>query len=263
MPRTPRLLLAAALVATALSAHTDAHAQNLLGPDDSRIVGLGVQVGPQYDGSDDMSIRPGITGRFPLGGVDVELRGTSLRTDLVGGPLTFGPVLAYRFGRDGANIDDVQVAALPGVDDAVELGVHAMVPLGMSFAVSAEILHDVSGAHDGTSARLSLDGRHQILPATTLFGSAGIGLMDASFADAFYGVSAAGAAASGLATYDAGGGLRDASLTVGVTQELSERLSFTGALTYREMLGDAADSPITQTGNGGQVSLVAGLGVRF
>ena len=257
-------LLAAALAATCfpLLAPT-AHAQSMLGPDDSRILGLGVQVGPQYDGSDDMAVRPGLTGRFPVFGVDVEIRGTGLRADLLDGPMAAGPTLSYRFGRDGGDIDNAQVAALPNVEDSLELGAYASLPLGQAFALSLEASKDVSAGHGGATARAALDWRQELRPATTAFASLGVSAMDGAFADAFYGVDAAGSAASGLAAYNPDGGLRDASLTVGLTQELSERLSLSGALTYRELLGDAGDSPITATGGTGQLSLTAGLGVRF
>ena len=242
----------------ALALATPALAQE--GPRNS--LSLGFAVVPDYDGSSDYVARPGITGRFSFGDVTVDLRGTGVRADVVSGPVAAGPVVNYRFGRT-ADVKNAQVAALPETGDALELGAFVSVPLSQGVALSAEVLGDASGTHDGFLGTLSVDWRQPVSDRVTVFASASVSAMDGDFAQTYYGVTAAGAAASGLAAYAPGGGLRDAGVTLGASFGMTERMTLTTTVGYRELLGDAADSPIVQVGDSGQMVLAVGVGWTF
>lgn len=223
---------------------------------------LGLAAVPQYDGSADYTLRPAINGRLSFGSVTLDLRGTGLRADLVTGPVAAGPVLNYRFGRS-SDVDNRQVAALPETGGAVELGAFLSLPAAPQLALSAEVLADVSGTHDGLLATLSADWRQPVTDRTALFAQASVSAMDGGFARTYYGITPAGAATSGLAAYAPGGGLRDAGLTVGVSQDLGPRTTLTAALGYRRLLGDAADSPLVQVGDRNQMTARLALGWSF
>ncbi|PLL14044.1 hypothetical protein C0V75_00915 [Tabrizicola sp. TH137] len=223
---------------------------------------FGFALVPDYDGSADYSLRPAINGSFSFGDVTLDLRGTGLRADLIAGPVAAGPVLNYRFGRS-SDVDNPQVAALPETEDALELGAFVSVPLNGTVALSADLLADVSGTHDGVLASLSADWRQPVSDRMAVFASASVSAMDANFAQTYYGITAAGAAASGLPAYAPGGGLRDAGLTLGASYDLTDRTTLTAAIGYRRLLGDAADSPIVQAGDRDQMTLRLGLGWAF
>jgi outer membrane protein len=63
--------------------------------------------------------------------------------------------------------------------------------------------------------------------------------------DAYFSVSPAQSAASGLSEYEASAGFKNVSLEIGADYKLTERWTATSKLGYSHLLGDAADSPIT------------------
>lgn len=250
--------VALAFIVAALSlAPRLAHAQ-----DGGNTIGLGAALVPDYDGSSSYVVRPSLTGRLSFGGIGVDLRGTGLRADVLPGRIAAGPVFNYRFGRSD-DVENAQVAALAPIDGAFEIGAFVSVPLDERFAITAEVLGDVSGAHSGLLATLSADWRQAVTDRFRVFASASVTAMDDSFAQTYYGVTAAGSAASGLPVYTPGGGIRSAGLTLGGSFDITPRASVTATVGYQELMGSAADSPVVQVGSTGQVVATLGLGWRF
>jgi MipA family protein len=95
--------------------------------DGSNSVGLGFAIVPDYDGSADYVVRPSIRGQLTFGDVSISLRGTGVSADLISGPVGAGPILNYRFGRNDS-VENPQVAALPEIDDAIEIGAFSPCP---------------------------------------------------------------------------------------------------------------------------------------
>jgi outer membrane scaffolding protein for murein synthesis (MipA/OmpV family) len=225
-------------------------------------LGLGIAVVPDFDGSADFTLRPSIRGTLSFGSIGVELRGTSLRADVIDGPFGAGPIFNFRFGR-GDDVKNAQVAALPEIDEALEVGAFLSVPLNRSFAISAEILGDVSDTHGGLLANASLDWRQEVSDRLDLFASASISVMDDAFAETYYGVTTQGSAASGFATFTPSGGLRDVGIQIGLGYDLTDRLSMNATIGIRRLQGDAADSPIVRVGDRQQGIVTLGLGYEF
>jgi outer membrane scaffolding protein for murein synthesis (MipA/OmpV family) len=66
-------------------------------------------------------------------------------------------------------------------------------------------------------------------------------------------VSAAGAAKSGLSTYNPDAGFKDVAIGTSLTYRFSQRWSVTGLAKYALLIGDADnDSPVTDEGSEGQ-----------
>ena len=86
----------------------------------------------------------------------------------------------------------------------------------------------------------------QLAPQWRLTLGAAISLANAEYMQAYFGVTPAQAAKSGHAAYSAGAGARDARLNGSLTYILSQRLTFTTALSVSTLLGDAKDSPLTR-----------------
>ncbi|MBE9608179.1 MipA/OmpV family protein [Chitinilyticum piscinae] len=84
-------------------------------------------------------------------------------------------------------------------------------------------------------------------------------LADSQYQQRWYGVSRSQSASSGHPQYDARGGLSESSLGLTLSVPLSENLSWLSSVQYTRLLGDAADSPLTQ--RSGYVS--GGTGLQY
>ncbi len=225
---------------------------------------VGIVSVPEFEGAGDRQAFPLLSLRYQPGERWIELEGTTLRANLLAsGRLSAGPVLRYRFGRDD-DVSDSAVAALPEIDAGAELGVFARTTLDMGSLpvdLSAELLADVSGVHDSWSASLGAGHTAFVGERWRITAGAGIDLIGDGHAETRYGVTAAGAAASGLPVYRPDGGLAAAGLTLNLGYSLGPASEITGLVVWRRLLGDAADSPITERGSADQ--LLVGLGYTW
>ena len=225
---------------------------------------VGIVTVPEYEGAEDRQTFPLLSLRYQPGERWIEFEGTTLRANLLAsGRLSAGPVLRYRFGRDDG-VSDSAVAALPEIDAGAELGVFLRTTLDMGTMpvdLSAEILADVSGVHDSWSASLGAGHTTFVGERWRITAGAGIDVIGDGYAETHYGVTAAGAAASGLPAYRPDGGLAAAGLTLNLGYGLGPGSEITGLLVWRRLLGDAADSPITERGSADQ--LLVGLGYTW
>lgn len=237
-------------------------------PDNFIAVGVGAT--PEYEGSGSQQVIPFLTARVNFGERYVALDGLTARADL--SPfkgVEFGPLVGYRFGRDG-DVENASVALLPQIDDAYEAGVFAAIESGPLFArgdrlrFSVDALHDVSGAHDswtvtpalGYASAISDRFRTNVELSATVAGG--------DYADTYFSVSAPSAAASGLGAFNAGGGLKDIGASFQWTYAVSRKWSVVGFTSYKRLVGDAADSPIVaDAGDEDQFTVGLGLGRSF
>jgi len=207
---------------------------------------LGVVQTPEYEGAEETQTLPLLGFRLERDGRRLEFQGTSLRADLVrAGNIEAGPVLNYRFGRK--DVADTAVARLPEIDGTVELGGHVSIsfPAGQgAVRIGAEVLADVGGVHDGVIGTLSAGYGAALSDRLSLGAAVSVTAVSDGYAETYFSVSAAGAAASGLEAYTAGGGLKDAGLDLSLGYALSDRNTITGLVSYRRLLGDVADSPV-------------------
>lgn len=243
---------------------------------DQITLGFGLGAAPDYEGSDDYRLQPGGVVQGRVGGIDFQMRGLNLYTDLVPDQpgskvrLVLGPVIQLRPERNDA-IDDPRVEQLGRRKTAVELGAN----LGVSFrgvlippaSLSVELayLRDVAGAHRSHSltpsvalssplsqrsfARLALSAEH----------------VGAGFARTYYDVGPGNT----LAPYRTnGGGWKSASTSLLYTRDLGgdPRLGL-GLFTlanYKRMLGKFAASPVVRdAGSANQAFAVAGVLYAF
>lgn len=230
--------------------------------------GLGVGVAPDYEGSDDYRAIPLAFGRFDLGGSTLALRGLGARLEFpISQRVVAGPAFRFRFGRDG-DVDDLRIKQLPNIDDAFELGgfIRYQAPLRGARATQMfaelEVLGDVAGAHDGFLGTFGLGLNSRPSPRLGLALSTNLTFVDDSYADTNFSISPAGAVASGLAPFNADGGLHSIGLSLRADYALTEQWGMSGFLSVQELLNDAADSPIVDTA-GSSTQGVAGVGISF
>ncbi|TCP33568.1 MipA/OmpV family protein [Sphingomonas sp. BK235] len=230
-------------------------------------VAVGAGVAPRYDGSDERRVIPFLLGDVRYRGVTLELRGLRARVDLASDPrLSIGPVLGARLNRDDV---DGPVGLLPTIGTAVEAGGYVGYRFGGDAlgqgALSTEltVVHDVAGVHDGLSATASLGYAAVRTRDTFVALDVQASWADRDYTRTYFGIGPADAARSGLAAYRPGGGFRDigAGLTAG--HYLDRHWGVIGRLGATYLVGDAADSPVTEQGSRWQPLAGLTLSYRF
>ncbi len=224
-------------------------------------VGVAALNGPDYDGSDDR--RTFAVPFINLAYKDIaffsvqEGLGVNLiRTD----DFRAGPVARVRFARDES--ENEALKGLGDVDLAIEAGGFAEWRKdGWSAKIVA--LTDVSDAHGGSTARVSVGRSFRLKPVIVSLGA------DAQFVSkdvnqTYFGVNAAQAARSGYAVYSPKGGLQSAAVSALTVLPLSQNSAVLGLVSYTKLMGDAADSPIVRIkGSEDQVTAGAFYVYRF
>lgn len=245
-------------------------------------IGLGVGLVPSYAGSNDYIAfpLPLIAGR--VGGVGISPNGPGVTLDLLSpkpslAPRTkpriaLGPVL--RFRNDRANrITDPVVARAGKLDAALELGGNVAVVFPAVFrpfdqlTLGVQARRDVLGAHEGTVIEPQVGYRALLGKGFTLQAQASAEFVDDSFADYYFTVSPAQAAATGLAPFRAEGGLNRLGTTATLAYDLDRNplnggWSVTGVGGYARLIGDSADTPYTAL-RGDANQFIAGLGLAY
>jgi MipA family protein len=255
-----RFLLAAIV---ALVAATSAFAQQptdewIFGENGEDIVlelGGGGKFEPAYEGSDEYELRP-----WPV--VDLKFLRVPVLGTFGGGPetaLSIGPSFGFIGERD--DDDYSEITGLGDVDFAVEVGGRIAYRYGMFRAVAA--VRQGFGGHDGIVGEGGVDlVVEPIAPLTVSIGPR-VSFASDDYMETYFGVDAAQSAASGLPVFGAEGGIRGAGVEAEWRYALTRRWALVGEAGYERLVGDAADSPVTEAGSANQFSASLGLTYRF
>ena len=231
-------------------------------------VAFGLGTGPDFERSEDYDAVPLLAARVATDRAQFEFEGLAGRIDLSQrANFGFGPAFRYRFGRDDG-VDNAQVAALPEIDDAFEVGFFLRYgqPLGLASAdegvVRLDVLQDVADGHSGFL--IGLSAADTFRPTSALGITTGLSTRFASddYAETYFSVSNAASAASGLSAFDAGSGFDSITLPVGATYQLTDQWGLIANASVGSLLGDAADSPIVSDA-GSETQAFLGLGVTY
>lgn len=233
-------------------------------------IAIGAGMRPDYMGSEDLEASPYIAGRINYGAFYLDFQGEQLKLNLspVEG-LAFGPMIDVENKRDDG-VKNPKVARLPQIDDALEAGGFIAYARRGVFSskdqvtVGASYLIDTSETFDGALGDVSMTYGWRVNNRWSLGASAKVDIVDKKYARTYFGVTAAQAAASGLAAYDLKGGVRDVALSAKVTYALSERWNLQMLGGYKRLTGDFADSPLVKDGgSANQFSAAIAVGYRF
>jgi outer membrane scaffolding protein for murein synthesis (MipA/OmpV family) len=230
------------------------------GPDPRWTLTLGAlgALRPDYEGSSDYGF-----GAFPI----IDLRYGELffasvrdgiginviRTDW----LQLAPVVRYRFGRDQDDNDALR--GLGDVDGTVEVGLLATIGPG-PWRLRLEGVQGVNGGgHGGFFARADLSYGTRV--TERLFVSAGpsVTWTDGDFTQTYFGITPEQSRRSGYRVYGAGAGFKDVGVGLTANYSLGSGFSLTGIAEVKQLLGDAADSPIVREETQGFL----GLGISW
>lgn len=216
-------------------------------------VGGGVAGAPDYEGSDDYEAVPLFVARWARDdGVFVEalpnddLGGYGVRLNMIGdSPLILGPIINYRGRRSDVKDDDVD--QLDNVGTSWELGAF----IGFNWEgwnVITQVVHDAADGHDG--GLISLGGGY----SSALSGGwrkwnwgvrASTAWASNNYMDSYFSINGSNSLASGLDQFEADAGFKDAGLGLSLGRQFYDKWLVTGAFSYKRLLNDAKDSPVT------------------
>lgn len=208
----------------------------------TRII-LGPQLSPSWPGADKFSVGPYVdVSRTRKSEFEFEAPDESFGSPLIhSGNFAFGPAFGFIGKRKASDIG----ADLPKVGLSVEAGGFAQAHLTPSLRVRLDGRKGLSG-HKGWTGEVSADyiarrgddWLFSIGPRVTLG--------DAKYTRAYFGVTPAASATSGLPAYDPGGGIQSVGVTAGYHRMLGRNWGVAVYGRYDRLVGDAADSPVTR-----------------
>lgn len=183
-----------------------------------------------------------------------------------------GPLAKLRFGRDEDNGGSPFLIAggskaLLGMGDvkaAVEAGAFVEKSFGArrGWRVRADIRRGFGG-HEGMIADVAINYRTRLGRASISVGPRAT-IADARFMRTYFGIGLTQASRTGLAQYDAGGGLLTYGVGATVIRPLDRRSALTLFSSIERLGAPAADSPLVRDrGQPTQLTLGVGYGLRF
>lgn len=209
-------------------------------------VGATGMVAPDFEGGKDylFSALPIVS----LGKVGPEARYTS-RNDAISfslydtGAVRAGVAGKLIFGRDGDDAD-----ALRGLDPVRfggELGVFAEVYPTDWLRVRGEVRQGIR-SHEGIVADVSADAFYDVTDRVRISAGPRVSFASSDYFDAYYGVNADEAVASGLAQYDPSGGIKSAGIGGAIDWKVTDRVTANVFGEYARLLGSAEDSSLVR-----------------
>jgi MipA family protein len=274
-----RTLTAAALLCAA--SPLIAQGTELPDPNDrsnSFTIAVGAAAVPDYEGADSYDLIPAAAIRGRVAGMDFWSSGLKLYLDVFGRPadgIDFdgGPIVGLRFNRTGKIKDDA-VDALSELDTAVEVGGfgglswHGLTNPYDTLSFRLDYLADVGGAHKSNLITPSISFSTPLSRTFYVGASASAEWAGDGYADYYYSVSPAESLASGLAIFEADGGMKEWKLGLTAVSAFSGDLthgwSVFGSGSYARLVGDFADSPLVDDrGSANQWMAAVGLAYTF
>ncbi|MFB9341405.1 MipA/OmpV family protein [Aminobacter aganoensis] len=127
----------------------------------------------------------------------------------------------------------------------------------------AEVRHGIR-AHSGVVADIAVDAFHDVTPTIRVSGGPRVSFATADYFDAYYGVSAQEALASGITAYDPGSGVKSAGIGGAITWKATDNVTASLFTEYSRLMGPAADSTIVkERGSRDQLTIGVSTSYRF
>jgi outer membrane protein len=115
-----------------------------------------------------------------------------------------------------------------------------------SLELTAKLSTDIGGGGHGNAIDLQLTKSHSLTPRLSIRTGVGTTWTNARYMRTFFGVDPGQSARSGLPLFDPGSGFSSARVLFSARYEVRPNWLIGGQLYASRLLGDAADSPITQ-----------------
>ncbi len=255
----PRLALLA-LLASSGAAHAQSAAEADRDAPRRVRVALGPQLIPNYPGSDKVSLSPLVDVAVARGSDPFEYEAADesfgipvIRTARFAIGPAFNLQTSRRRSETGPGIDEVGTT--------VELGGFANIWFARPVRLHAELRQGVNG-HGGLIGDVGLDYVARDRDRWLFAIGPRIALSDGRYQDAYFGVSAREALATGLPVYDPGSGVHAIGANATATYQFTPRWGVYGFAKYDRLVGDAGDSPIVRS-LGSRNQLSGGLALSY
>lgn len=244
------------VVLTATAAHADGSAEKAAEKSTDAAdkwtfsLGAGVFVTPDYVGSDDYEVKPFPLVRVQNGNLYIKTDGPGVRANVIPHDrFELGPIVQYGHGR--SDVEDAAVDRLPEIDDELWIGAFAGFAVPAIFSpydklgFSVEALESASG-DNGMTVKFGTEFAMQTSERLSFSVGLSATYANSEYADTYFSVTSAGAAASGLSAFDAGSGMRDVSLSLSGRYAVTPAVSLGAKAGVMHLLGDFADSPVVK-----------------
>jgi outer membrane scaffolding protein for murein synthesis (MipA/OmpV family) len=223
-------------------------------------VGLGAQLVPAYPGADGHSLRPLVDVSRSRGSKPFafEAPDESFGPSLIkAGGLEIGPALNFEGSRTAKDVG----AALDKIPFTFEAGAFVQYAFSPKFRIRTELRKGLGG-HEGWTgqagadfvARDGDDWLFSVGPRVTV--------SDGRYHRAYFGVTAAESARTGLAAFRPGGGVQAVGATAGFLKQLDRRWGLYSYAKYDRLVGDSARSPVVRV-HGSRDQLSGGLALTY
>lgn len=214
------------------------------------IVGLGLGVNPDYEGSDDYRLVP----LWQFRADDLYAENTFVQLFATQFRSNFLPHENWRLGLSAQfqpERDDVDSDAVDDLDNGSEsllfgvvLGYEVPVaPVGLA-GVELNARQDVLNSN-GYLVTGSLNVRRPLTEQLGIAGSLSTTFASSSYMENYFGIDEDDAERSGLDEFDADSGFKDAGLRLGLDYRFTAAWSASLIGQYKRLLDDAEDSPVT------------------
>jgi len=234
------------------------------------VVGAGIGMLPDYQGSDDYMVGGAPFFKLTLPKTEYYLRflATDLQANIINHPwLRLGPAINYRFGRNDDVEDDV-VKEMKEIDGTIEAGAFIGVELvdkdnpRQRFIANVEFLSDVGGEYKGYNFSVSASYYFMVHKAVDIILGGGINYGCDNYMETYFGVDSEDSARTGLDEYKAEAAFYAARVNTAAVLHLSESWHLAAGVQWRPLLSDAADSPIVED-RGDKNQWIYGLGAAY
>ncbi|MEQ5869466.1 MipA/OmpV family protein [Sagittula sp. NFXS13] len=206
-------------------------------------LGLGARVSPDYEGSEDYSTGPSVTGAVR----SLNLLGLNIdRGDGLG--FGFGP--SFRYIGERTEDDHSRLAGIDDVDAAFEVGGRVSYRWE-KVEVWGAVRKGVTG-HDGVTGNIGSDFVHDYGQGTEVRVGPRLAFANDEYMDTYFNVPAG----ASLAEYSGDGGLYKAGLEMVVRHDYNDAWAVEGSLGWNRLVGDAGDSPIVEERDSGTVGIM-------
>jgi MipA family protein len=221
-------------------------------------IGGGLAAAPHYEGADRDRFR-----LVPFGNITyrdtVRLGPGGLAvTVLDADGFSVAPVLGYGGGRKDST--DSNLKGMGTIQSAVTLGVILKYQAG-PFSLTITPRDAVTHGDDGFETTFGAAYSWQVAPRLKLSVGPTMSVVDGRYEQTYFGVDAQQSARSGKRAYSPDGGVKDVGLAGSISYAFDSHWLLQTAISDRELVGDAADSPIVRSKN--QASVVTGIAYRF
>jgi outer membrane protein len=224
-------------------------------------LGLGAHATPQYPGAKTLVIAPVPSIGFRHFGSPIPFQAPdqSASIGLLGHRhgFDFGPAGTVRLKRDQ---DDVG-APVGNVGFTVEAGAFVQAWAGPHIRVRAEARKGIGG-HHGLLGDLSADLVLRDDDRTIFSIGPRLHFADDRFENAYFGISPAASARTGIPVYRPGNGLYAAGAVASIVHQLSPAWGVNAYVGYNRLVRGAGDSPIVQR-FGSRDQLSGGIGITY